>query len=463
MMFLAGTEPVSSNAHPNVLVAALVVPPTTHNHRDTRSGYRQDATTITTAPSFPFLQAIESQGMHAISATSTRTRARTRASASTPATSFKSNSRLADQTTTALRSSSGDEDEDGRANTINNGDAHPPSTNTNTDTSNRTTNNNAPLALSFRLITDDPKRSILFSVLMTACGAGLGPFLDSYHSAFGVLVYNEPIRFTLWGSEAYPALTTAWWVPELFGLAGFLIGWLYVLLDAALLSGNALPAPSPPKILAGVSFFTLQYWLSGILVQADVLDRTGILDLMSVICALGFLLLDGTVSGLAVSFATCVGGPLIEAGLIAATNSGALGGGYHYTDPGETGFFPLWIVPVYFLGGPANGNLARGFWNALAVDDDDHDHDHKHERGAADTEADRQRQKRSCTTCRGTRRTPCPNCDGIGTYVAMGNRTVRCTSCNGRGYVVCRSCFHLYDDDPYDIDGIRETMNRMPD
>jgi len=57
MMFLAGTEPVSSNAHPNVLVAALVVPPTTRtrsitvgrNHRDTRSGYGQDATTITTA------------------------------------------------------------------------------------------------------------------------------------------------------------------------------------------------------------------------------------------------------------------------------------------------------------------------------------------------------------------------------------------------------------------------------
>eukprot|EP00536_Pseudo-nitzschia_multiseries_P006689 jgi/Psemu1/239591/estExt_Genewise1.C_1450082 len=285
---------------------------------------------------------------------------------------------------------------------------------------------------------------------MTVSGAGLGPFLDSYHSAFGVLAYNEPIRFTLWGSEAYPALTTAWWVPELFGLAGFLIGWLYILLDDVLLdpSKDEQRKPSPPLILAGISFFTLQYWLSGILVQLNILDRTGILNLMSVLAALGFLVLDGTFSGLIVSLATCLGGPLIEAGLITATSSGILTGGYHYTDLGETGFFPLWIVPVYFLGGPANGNLARGFWNALS------------KKGESVESADAQE---SCPECRGTRRTTCPNCDGVGTYVAMGNKTVRCTSCNSRGYVMCRSCFDLYDEDPYDIEGIRETMNCMPD
>ena len=75
-----------------------------------------------------------------------------------------------------------------------------------------------------RLVTQDPTRSISFSLLMSACGAGLGPFLDSYHSAFGVLKYDQPFQLTLWGSGAYPALTTTWWVPELFGLAGFLIG-----------------------------------------------------------------------------------------------------------------------------------------------------------------------------------------------------------------------------------------------
>ena len=307
-----------------------------------------------------------------------------------------------------------------------------------------------------RLVTKDPKRSIIFSVFMSVCGAGLGPFLDSYHSAFGVLRYDDPIRFTLWGSEAYPALTTAWWVPELFGLAGFLIGWLYILLDAPLLdSYDERRRPSPSKILVGISFFTLQYWLSGILVQVDLLDRSGILNLISVLAAVGFLLLDGTFPGLIVSLATCLGGPLIEAGLITATANDMLGsGGYHYTDLGETGFFPLWIIPVYFLGGPANGNLARGFWNALSD---------KEEEANTKTKTAVDKEKEPCNDCSGTRRTMCPNCDGVGTYVAMGNRTVKCTSCSARGFVMCRSCFDQYDEDPYDIDGIRETMNRMPD
>jgi len=265
-------------------------------------------------------------------------------------------------------------------------------------------NDNSPID-ALRLITEDPKRSIIFSVLMSICGAALGPFLDSYHSAFGVLSYSEPIRFTLWGSEAYPALTTAWWVPELFGLAGFLIGWLYILFDAALLesSDDERRLPSPPKTLAGISFFTLQYWLSGILVQSNSLDRTGLLNLMSVLAAVGFLVLDGTLSGLVVSLATALGGPLIEAGLITATTNGILSGGYHYTDLGETGFFPLWIVPVYFLGGPANGNLARVFWNALSA---------KEEVTETETTV---ADKESCNVCRGTRRTTCPNCDGVGT------------------------------------------------
>ena len=312
--------------------------------------------------------------------------------------------------------------------------------------------NSNPQNEAFQLITEDPKRSIFFSVLMILCGAGLGPFLDSYHSAFGVLKYDEPIRLLLWGSETYPALTTTWWVPELFGLAGFLIGWLYILLDASFLeSFDERRQPDPSKILVGISFFTLQYWLSGILVQTDLLDRSGILNLMSVLAAVGFFALDGTFSGLIVSLATCFGGPLIEAGLITASTNGILSSGYHYTDLGETGFFPLWIIPVYFLGGPANGNLARGFWNTLS------------KKGQESNSETLQKGKESCADCHGTRRVMCPNCDGIGTYVAMGNRIVKCTSCNGRGFVMCRSCFNLYDDDPYDIDGIRETMNRMPD
>ena len=317
---------------------------------------------------------------------------------------------------------------------------------------------------SLQIITENPQRSILFSFCVSTCGAILGPFLDSYHSAFGVLRYNEPISLVLWGTPEFPALTTAWWVPELFGVAGFLIGWLYILLDPAAVpedendgSRSFLSTskyfPSPPKILLGISLFTFQYWWSGILVQEHV-DRTTILNLMSVVAAVGFWLLDGTRAGLITSAMTAIGGPLMEVALISCTIQGILPGGYHYTDLGETGFFPLWIVPVYFLGGPANGNLARGFWNVLSGVSSSTNNDDC--TSAATNEE-------PCSVCLDTRQVPCPNCDGVGAYVATGRRTTTCTSCRGRGCVICRACFNRYDEDPYDIDAIREKMSRMPD
>jgi len=54
---------------------------------------------------------------------------------------------------------------------------------------------------------------------------------------------------------------------------------------------------------------------------------------------------------------------LIEVGLISFLSGHEA---YHYNDLGETGFFPLWIVPVYYFGGPTVGNLARGIWNAIS-------------------------------------------------------------------------------------------------
>ena len=326
------------------------------------------------------------------------------------------------------------------------------------------------------VFTSNPARTITFSLLMTMAGAALGPFLDSYHSAFGVLQYEKPLTATLWGSSEHPALITTWWVPQLFGLAGFLIGWLYIVLDTVLatidddgdngssnsdsrLVGKAPSSihPSPPKILLGISLFTLQYWLSGILYQSGVIDRTTILNIMSVIAATGFWRLDNTMAGFFTSTATAVGGPLIEVGLLSLSRAGALAGtGYHYTDLGETGFFPLWIVPVYFLGGPAVGNLARGIWNglshALLVDE-----------VSASSSTRRKNDPPGCSVCQDTRRVPCPNCDGVGTYVAMGGRQVTCTSCRGRGFVICRNCYSNYDEDPNDIDVIREILSRMPD
>jgi hypothetical protein len=259
------------------------------------------------------------------------------------------------------------------------------------------------LTKSIVIATGDPTRSAFFTILMAVSGAVLGPFLDSYHSAFGVLQYHYPITATLWGSETQPALITTSWVPFLFGLAGLLIGWLYILLDEWPIASKETqarqPVPSPPKILIGISIFTFQYWLSGILYQSGV-DRTTILNVMSVVAGIGFYVLDGSWAGFLVSSATAIGGPLIEVGLLSLSRNDfmLLGQGYHYTDPGETGFFPLWIVPVYFLGGPAVGNLARGVWQALSQDEPPFDF---HQKGKDPLPG--------CTVCNDTRRVPCPN------------------------------------------------------
>jgi hypothetical protein len=303
---------------------------------------------------------------------------------------------------------------------------------------------------------------------MALAGAALGPFLDSFHSAFGVLQYDQPLTAALWGSVEHPALITTLWVPELFGLAGFLIGWLYILLDNAGLEdtkntsrsragtptpakATTLTAPSPPKILMGISYFTFQYWLSGLLYH-DGVDRSTILQIESLLAAAGFVALDQSFAGFLTSTATALGGPLIEAGLLSMSRDGNMFGyGYHYSDLGETGFFPLWILPVYFLGGPAVGNLARGIWQALGK-----------ELPVTETN-DEPIEPPGCLVCKDTRRVPCPNCEGIGNYVAMGGRTVVCTSCRGRGFVICRACFDCYGEDPNDIEAIRELVSRMPD
>ena len=87
----------------------------------------------------------------------------------------------------------------------------------------------SPIQILFKTIKSNPNKSIYFSALMIVCGAALGPFLDSYHSLFGVLSYDTPLVFPILGSIGEgPALltcVTTFWVPPLFGLAGFLIGW----------------------------------------------------------------------------------------------------------------------------------------------------------------------------------------------------------------------------------------------
>jgi hypothetical protein len=228
---------------------------------------------------------------------------------------------------------------------------------------------------------------------------------------------------------------------------------MYILLDDFFDEGETsipMKQVSIPLISIGIAFFTLQYWLSGVLF-AYGMDRSAILGIMSILAFGGYVALDGTRSGLVTSLATAIGGPLIEVGLISLLAAAGTNGGYHYTDSGETGFFPLWIVPVYFLGGPANGNLARGVWNGLGqlLGGD----------AGADTEEE---PRRGCTSCNDTRAVPCPNCDEVGYYMTYRTE-VKCNCCKGRGLVICRDCFGWYDEDPNDIGSIREFMSRLPD
>jgi hypothetical protein len=200
------------------------------------------------------------------------------------------------------------------------------------------------------------QHSLAFSLAMISCGASLGPFLDHFHSIFKVLSYDTPIQLTLWSQNPdQPALITAWWVPGLFGLAGFIIGWLTIFLEYSLSTYSAnsslsnhqqkiVNTPSVPLIIMGVSLFIFQYWLSGFLYASEY-DRSTILYIMTSICTAGFLLLNRSVVNFITGLATAIGGPLIEVFLITYLPTAGGNNGYHYSDLGETGFFPLWIVP----------------------------------------------------------------------------------------------------------------------
>mmetsp|Transcript_38074 Transcript_38074/g.50166 ORF Transcript_38074/g.50166 Transcript_38074/m.50166 type:complete len:317 (+) Transcript_38074:43-993(+) len=195
------------------------------------------------------------------------------------------------------------------------------------------------------------------TALMTLAGGALGPWLDGQHGAFGVLNYHQP--FNIIAGEM-TILKTALWVPPLFGVAGFLIGGLYPLLDYIFSTDNQKMKPSMPKVLYGISFFAAQYYLSGLLTfaGADLLD---IHIILAILAAIGFMAFDFSLAGFLISFLTAIGGPLIEIALI---NQFGL---YDYTHADFYGI-DSWIPWVYFMGGPAVGNLSRiVFQNRVAA------------------------------------------------------------------------------------------------
>ncbi|CAM9110952.1 unnamed protein product [Hapterophycus canaliculatus] len=187
--------------------------------------------------------------------------------------------------------------------------------------------------------------------LMAAAGALLGPNLDNYHSAFGVLTYKNPVEISI---ANHLVVTTDWWVPPLFAVAGAGIGALYILGDAALETPQAKREPNWRDVFLSISIFSLQYYLSGLL-TATGCNYWVLVLVCSVIAERVFDVFDATRVGLLVSLATAVLGPLIEVLLVNAT------GLYVYNG---ADFFGVdsWIPVVYFCGGPAVGNLARAVY-----------------------------------------------------------------------------------------------------
>jgi hypothetical protein len=144
----------------------------------------------------------------------------------------------------------------------------------------------------------------------------------------------------------------------LFGLAGVIMSFLTVVMDEAFQTPCKKLQPAPPDVLKGISLFSFQYYISGVLAGAfflkPVILNVSLLGL-AVVCYLRF---DRTWAGLTVGVLTSIFGPILELLLTTYTEL------YMYSSP-DFYSVPSWIPWVYLCGGPAVCNLARAQWQAL--------------------------------------------------------------------------------------------------
>lgn len=188
------------------------------------------------------------------------------------------------------------------------------------------------------------------SLTVAAVSAVLGPLLDNYHSQFHVLSYNNPVEFQ-WYLLGQPVhFVTAPFTTPLFVVAGLIIGLGTLRINEAYGENDPVPFPSA---MATIAAFAAVYYLSAALPGTPAAPVTG--PLLVHLAALEWYALDRSVGGLVMGALTAVGGPVVEVALI---NVGHL---YTYSSPEFLGI-PFFIVPVYFAGGPAVGNLARALY-----------------------------------------------------------------------------------------------------
>lgn len=200
------------------------------------------------------------------------------------------------------------------------------------------------------------KAMVKTQAIVTTSSIVLGPLLDNYHCLFQTLAYAHPVRLSVSIGWLHPHICTSVLTPPLFALAGFIIasGTLYLPtlgVDSSKQSDRSYC--DTPHAFATIASFSALYYLSATLPLLGVGDNMTAV-LLCVLAAFHWRLLDGSVSGLLMSFATAIGGPVCEAVMIAF--------GWHAYAHAQIWGFPFLIVPVYFAGGSAVGNLTRAVY-----------------------------------------------------------------------------------------------------
>lgn len=190
---------------------------------------------------------------------------------------------------------------------------------------------------------------------MAVVSAPLGMALDNQHGLFNVLNYFDYNLSVIIDNEYY--IKSAYWVPLLFGFAGFAMTFIILFLDGlkSLNTPVTLISPSWHKVFYGISLFSAQYYMSGALDYLQY-DPLIINAMLSTVAIGGFIYFDGSISGLVLSVATALAGPVAEIILINVFHL------YSYTHADIYGICS-WIPAVYFCGGQAVGNLARKLYS----------------------------------------------------------------------------------------------------
>lgn len=172
-----------------------------------------------------------------------------------------------------------------------------------TPTSEENSNNNArgygitdPDKSLSSVVTNDPARSAVFSIVLAiVCGVA-GPLLQSFRFASGMGTLGPPTA---------AVETWQWWpIPELYGITGLLVGWIYIIMDNVVLDTDVEDrSPDVEQVLFGFGLFLSQYLLAGALYSYGF-DEVTIFAWSMFLAGFGFSALDGT--GASIGLAACL-------------------------------------------------------------------------------------------------------------------------------------------------------------